>query len=284
MKYTTLFLYVSLAPTVAMGQFHTSTHQMVQQAVENNIIIAKTGYQISDTTSGKIFGRDGNEVFNYVYSVGASTSAGICFPLHTLKPWLSDSDFAPYQNQYTPLRFGATIRNAINDTTYGDTLNLVELGKENINDSVILLTKLRCKNELQVCKTTDILDGWLVWVYTADSADVITPTSFSIASYNTDLKKKTKVSPPAFALLSSDANDGRRLIGGIYLAAHITNANISFSLAGILVPDGKSWTIATPFSKKGKSPALNSSSELTPVEAPSKKDDKKAASKKNKKR
>lgn len=275
---------IVMAPIASTAQFQTSIHRMVQQAIEKNLVVAKTGYRVSDTVSGTVFGRNGNEVFNHVYSVGVSCSEGIWFPQYTFMPWLVDSDFVQLRNQYKPIRYGFAIRNVTSDTMYGDTLNVMKLKKTHFNDESFALSEIEYENSLQIDESQDIVNGWLVWVYTSDSADIVSSPSFAVVSHNTDVRKKNKVSAPIFSFLSEDSIGKRRLIGGIYVSAHISNANIAFRLAGLLIRDGDSWKISPAFSKGKTTHSLEASGTLTPVETTSPKDNGKATKKKSKKK
>lgn len=93
----------SLCAQLSIGNLTGSS--LVENAVSDGIVVVKTDYQLQETETGNLFGKNGAEEYGSGYCLGVMTKSGIVMPEIASTPWLSDPTFERFKNdsQYKPV-------------------------------------------------------------------------------------------------------------------------------------------------------------------------------------
>ena len=262
-----LFLFIILLPLPLAGQMFRSTNQqLIEDAIRSGLVLYTHSYQLQDTTTLQKYGRNGQEDFGKSFSVGIKVKNGFIFNDIAMTPWLFDSNFERYRNEYRPISHKARMR-VIRDSTFCDC----QVFKEVI-DSYHNTPFNRVKyTEPTECIGFDLdtipgtKTGWLVWVLSDDAID--SPDSLHSETYMIYRKELSFQADTVKQSIEAPQTD-KHIWGGIYVTPKQTDiGQIKFFLTGMAYHEkDESWSLYSPFLKEEEEQLPENQDVLTPVD------------------
>ncbi len=252
-----LFVSATLPANAQMFSFslRTNNQQVIDEALSGAFVRISQSYELRDTVNGQSFGRGGKDYFSIVPFLGVETERGLVFPTAALSPWTCDKDFEEHEGKYKPSvtatemtrpgRAGGLKRSAA-DLARGTKLtrHLSCLG-----DSAQISDGLRPDTVPGKKK------GWMVWITPAPDG-----TGSDSVRYNS-VPREMEVPADGKPLPVEKPDVTGTVYGGIYVSPVQTGiGQITFTLSGVIVPDGEGWVLDFPFVGQERKPEA-----LTPI-------------------
>ena len=256
MKQTMLFLMLALA-VQAMGQgIATPNQTMVRRAVEPTLWVVRSGYKLQDTT-GQYYGRSGRDEYSQGFTLSVGVDGSLLSMGMVATPWERDDSFDRYRQTHTPVLSSLACRH-LSDSLY----TTIPLPAETVQGQFLTLGLAEGSLNRHVGSASD---GWLLWVYVADTLDHVGTTHTEAVSYSIrpdETATQRRVSPPRIPLGVRSSEARCRAIGAVWVVPTYPGEGIvRFCLGGIAVPDEGGWNL-TLF-------PITPADELTPSTNPS---------------
>lgn len=145
------------------GFFGASPNQiMVEKAVEKGVILFKQDFQLLDTVSNTLYGRNNQEMFGSTYSIAYKLKNRCIVSDEFVNPWQYDENFRKIENNtYLPIISGTQYRD-ITDSTM-KVMNYRSENCKSITDNVVCYTD-NINNGFSIETTDGEKDGWIVWL------------------------------------------------------------------------------------------------------------------------
>ena len=135
MKRNIVLLFFALIANIAYAQLpqgflSLSPNQiMVENAVEKGVLLVKQDFQLLDTVSNTLFGRNNQEMFGSTYSIAYKLKNVCVVSDKFINPWQYDENFKKIENNtYLPI---------VSKTQYRDitdsTMKVMNFRSENCN-------------------------------------------------------------------------------------------------------------------------------------------------------
>lgn len=268
MKKIFFFLFF-FCPLHVMAQlFYSPNQQIVESAIRNGIFILSQDYQLKDCNTNEYFGRNGQEEFGRIFSLGVKVENGYCYFDQIQRPWLYDSNFERYRDSHIPevyrTRFKEFTDSLMTDFTSFSQKRSVELYPETIYympDSVSFKGK-----GLKADSTIGNKLGWIVWVIANKAiAETDQVDSLSYVIYRKELEVKEDIREYTI----SAPNTNHTVLGGIFVEPIQSEiGQLTFNIIGIILSKEGKWNILTPFKKSDFSSNISQNAdvdELTPI-------------------
>lgn len=273
------------------GLFKTDNQALVEQAINDGVVVVSQSYQLADST-GKRYGRYGNQEFGTINSVGYRVDSGLVVTDNIARPWEYDENFERYRSGYTPELYQTRL------CTIGDSAacypDSAQLAYKAVADGFYFAPTPTLKRGFSPRSYKGETAGWMAWIYSPKEADGEPTGEPQYLIVKATLHMGAKAQPT----VAQTPADGKDYIGGVFLVPEQTAVGqLTFFLAGMAVMDNDlgEWTIEMPAAVVEGDKAysakeiVGAANELTPLvkEAISKdglsKKDKKSKDKKKKK-
>lgn len=262
-------LSVTLGAMLANGQIKVkSTEQdFIEKAVLPGLFISQQSFQICDPSTGDLFGLNGNEEFDVVYSLGVKLRDGILLTDKAVRPWKYSDEYGPYSSDYDPMFHKANFTEVTGDVAYLP-LKYNATDVEMLADTTLYYFKSDCFSNIgfELDMVSGNKNGWVVLVYPEKS--LATDNKLSCTIYQKDMEVKHDGKPVEILLPNNNATP----LGGLYLVPQYDVPGIiAFKLCGVICPEGDVWKVWFPFVDSNLScgdsvaGAQSSKSKLTPV-------------------
>lgn len=235
---------LAVLPLCAAAQlsnlFKTDNQALVEQAIANGIVLVEQSYQLSDTT-GKYYGRYGEDEFGKTTSIGIRVDSGMVVTDLAVTPWNFDENFNRYRDSYTPKLYQTHVYN------FGDSASVdsVQFEYAAIAEGLFFTKSSSDVDGYKPKKYNGSQDGWTAWVYKEKDAD-----GEHIGSYKYLIVKQKHQFPAKIESLSVQApQDGKEYVGGVFIVPEQTAVGqLTFFLAGIAIYDydKESWMLTMP--------------------------------------
>ena len=279
-----LFLLVIFLPIPLAGQlFRSSNQQLIEDAICSGLVLYTHSYQLQDTTTLQRYGRNGQDDFGKSNSLAIKVKDGFIVNNTALTPWLFDSNFDRFRNEYRPISHKVRMRE-IRDTTICDCQVLNENIYSYNNTPFHRVTCSDTTNRLGFSLDTipGKKTGWMVWVMSdeaIDSSDSLHSETYMI------YKKEFTFNPDTVRHTIDLPQTDKHIWGGIYIIPKQTDiGQMTFFLSGIAnQEDSGEWALYSPFFKE-EVQNLGNDDVLTPVDAQSSPLPSKQSKRKTKKR
>lgn len=243
MKRLLLSAAVALAFTAgAQTMVKSITQDIVERAVSGAMISVEAPYCLQDTATGGLYGRNGEDEFNRVHSLGVRTPAGVIIADGALRPWDFDPEYRPYSATHKGMLLDGKFAALNVDTLHYEAMPCKLADATSMCDSIDAplwsIDCIDCKAHLDFQGTiTPGLRGWIIWAYVDGDGDTATPM---LVSYSHELKKTDG------DIVITQPNRKSDVLGAIFVVPEISSTGtISLRLAGIVTPttDGK-WHLS----------------------------------------
>lgn len=263
MKKIVLLIVILLPMRMVAQVFRTSNQQLIEDAVRSGLVIYSQSYQLKDTISNQIYGRNGSDEFGKSYTIGVKIENHLMVPKSALSPWDNDPNYQRYISTHKPLLFKSSVR-IIGDSTKYECHPTLDTTSVLLDNLYIQLKDTTCLKYSGFTKDEYYGDkkGWLVWI-TADNGIEM---SDSIIRENLMIYKKDIIVSTDSLLVKVDKPQTEKKIwGGIYLTPQqVQLGTIQFLISGILHCVDEQWYIYTPFCRNQDNDNVEEN-ELTPV-------------------
>lgn len=241
-----LFLPIQLFAQFEIGMFSTPSQQMVENAVKSSMFLSKQSFQIRDKKTDELFGLNGKKEFGVQYALGVKIKSGILLVDKVVRPWLYDSRFEKYKENYDPILYQATYTEQGEKVNYQE-LNLDTNKLENIFEKQIYSypTETFEQKGLMCDYTAGTKKGWIIWVTADSNTDFEVTSSLNYTIYQKDLI----VSKEQNFFGIEKPKGQQKILGGIYVVPYYMEIGVvEFKLCGLIVPDTEiTWKICCPF-------------------------------------
>lgn len=241
MKRIIVFLFVALIANIASAQLPqgflgTSPNQiMVENAVEKGVLLVKQDFQLLDTASNTLFGRNNQEMFGSTYSIAYKLKNVCVVSDKFINPWQYDDNFKKIENNtYLPI---------ISRTQYRDitdsTMQVMNFRSENckpIADNVFCYTD-NINSGFSVETTNGEKEGWIVWLQY--SGNLSESTEISIATFRHKVEFKDGVKEYELTKLNKTDN----YVCGFYVIPHYSVGTIEFMFGGTIHKKNNKWVL-----------------------------------------
>lgn len=287
MKRIAILLIATLMVVNSNAQiFVKSTGQSItEDAVKGCIVVVKQAYQLREDKTGKTYGRNSKNEFGCNFTIGVKTNQGLVVTDNALKPWNDDANYKKVSSGYTPFISRTETRNISESEGTFKQQPLKMTGKQP-EGLYIAQTDDSVPSGMEIDYTSGNKKGWLIWIESKKSMMEDLNTSISINSISKEMEFKNGQVEYA---IDAPANE-KNVIGGIYVCPQFPgNGQVNFCLVGIItLSDGK-WKLTAPFTTADESSEEETKIsevkenemqeddelDLTPVDAPTKKKNKK---------
>lgn len=163
-----ILLFIAMITNVGQAQlpqgfFGASPNQiMVEKAVEKGVILFRQDFQLLDTVSNTLYGRNNQEMFGSTYSIAYKLKDRCIVSDEFVNPWQYDENFMKIENNtYLPIVSGTQYRD-ITDSTM-KVMNYRAENCKSITDDVVCYTD-NINNGFSIETTNGEKDGWIVWL------------------------------------------------------------------------------------------------------------------------
>lgn len=242
MKRNIVLLFFALIANIASAQLpqgflSLSPNQiMVENAVEKGILLFKQDFQLLDTVSNTLYGRNNQEMFGSTYSIAYKLKNRCVVSDRFVAPWLYDENFKKIENNtYLPI---------ISRTQYRDitdsTMNVMNYRSENcktITDNVISYTD-NINDGFSINTSNGEKDGWIVWLQYSEPLNE--STKISIVTYKHKVEFKEEVNEYELNNLNKTENH----VCGFYVIPDFSKiGNIEFLFGGVIHKKDNKWIL-----------------------------------------
>lgn len=241
MKRNIVLLFFALIANIAYAQLpqgflSLSPNQiMVENAVEKGILLFKQDFQLLDTVSNTLFGRNNQEMFGSTYSIAYKLKNVCVVSDKFISPWQYDENFKKIENNtYLPI---------VSKTQYRDitdsTMKVMNFRSENCNpiaDNVFCYTD-NINSGFSVETTNGEKDGWIVWLQY--SGNLSESTEISIATFRHKVEFKDGVKEYELTKLNKTDN----YVCGFYVVPNYSIGTIEFMFGGTIHKKNNKWVL-----------------------------------------
>ena len=208
---------------------------MVENAVEKGILLFKQDFQLLDTVSNTLFGRNNQEMFGSTYSIAYKLKNVCVVSYKFISPWQYDENFKKIENNtYLPI---------VSKTQYRDitdsTMKVMNYRSENCNliaDDVFCYTD-NINSGFSVETTNGEKDGWIVWLQY--SGNLSESTEISIATFRHKVEFKDGVKEYELTKLNKTDN----YVCGFYVVPNYSIGTIEFMFGGTIHKKNNKWVL-----------------------------------------
>lgn len=264
-------LSFTLGAIFAQGQIKVkSTEQdFIEKAVLPGLFISQQSFQICDPTNGDLFGLNGNEEFDVIYSLGIKLPNGILLTDKAVRPWKYSVEYRPYASEYDPVFHKANFTEVSGDVAY-TPLHYNASDVKMLADTTLYYFKTDSFGNIgfETDMTTGNKNGWVVWIYPEHNEQLSTGNKLSTSIYQKEMEVDNEGKPLEISLPNSNVTP----LGGLFLVPQYDVPGIIvFKLCGIMCLDEDNWKVWFPFVDTNLSRGENtantetSKSKLTPV-------------------
>lgn len=264
-----ILLCAGLCPEAPAQIFvQSSSQQLVEDAVRGGFFLLRQDYQLQDTATGKYFGRDGRNEFGSIYALGIRMKGGCCLPDRGVRPWEYDANFDHYRMTHLPVIYKTFLREladtVIQETAAPAATKPLELASQ---QCYYIADTLLGRQGFEAETGSGKKQGWLVWIVADRSLEeAAAAKSVSYVIYRRDMEFRKETSEYAVDAPSQ----AQKLWGGAYvIPVQTAVGQLTFRVAGILLPKGEKWVMTTALEKLPTAqtvrPAGDDPVTLTPV-------------------
>ena len=235
-------------------KLRTNNQQLIDEAMTDVFVRIEQYYELCDTIKNEHFGRNGKDYFNIIPFIGVQTVKGIVLPSNVVKPWLIDSDFVEYKDNYQPLITKTDILTLNSKTANKHTLPQ-SVNKIDISNHLTILRDSTTNIGLEIDTIPGMKKGWLIWLSSNSNLSETDSLKF------TSIQKDIEIPNDGGHLYIEKPEISETLYGGIYVTPIRTSiGQLSFFLTGIIISVNGEWIVDFPFVEKNKA-----STKLTPI-------------------
>ncbi len=246
-------------------QFYSNYQLLIKDAISGSLVIVEQSYQLQDTATQQLFGRNNKPEFGKSIAIGVKCSNGLIVGNKSQQPWMYDANCEPYLNKYRGILSDMYIKD-ISDVVSAQKQKCTSVTRKDLMPSINYIWT----DSTMLCNTfsTEILDSlnsdsWLVWVCSPkkiEEADSTTAVNYQIFKSNISYHKdsvKYKVAKP---------QTNNQVWGGIYIKSVIVSpGHIELKLIGCLYDIEDNWYIV-PACKVAETPDSANTGEITALE------------------
>lgn len=284
MKRVLLTLFSAFVVIGLKAQFYYShNQQIIKDAVINSLVIVEQSYQLEDTITHQLYGRNNQSEFGKLRGLAVKTKDGYLVNKQLLSPWAFDENCIRYLDQYKGVISKTSIYEVSDTIVHHRDIVFREAISSNQNLAHIgdtIFHNIGFSPSQSIGKT----EGWLVWLTAKkDIQDLKSGDEVIYQIYKTNLE----LSIDSLCYNIAAPITENKIIGGIYIVPQPAQIGlIEFYLSGLALDINGTWKVvlnrfeeANPITSSEESEVID----LTPVNTPdSKKKDKK--DKKNKRK
>ena len=255
-----IFILVILCLYINIGNaqlyMQSTNQQFVIDATESALFIIQQEYFLKDSVTGDIFGRNEQNWFGAVTSLGIKVNGGYILTDKALRPWEYDKDYDNFRGSYIPTN-SKSLYKGLKDTL-PVKLSLTELKYEELSPVLYQVSDSLFHGEgLMPDKCVDEKNGWILWVVADKSTDSLT------VSYITYKKQIVMEFGKNEYDIEKPNTTNQEVLGGMFVIAKQTAiGQITFALAGVMIEQGDKWVISFPFAP---TISTNENEVLTPI-------------------
>lgn len=259
--------------------FYSNNQQIIKDAVINSLVIVEQSYQLEDTITHRLYGRNNQPEFGKLRGLAVKIKNGYLVNKNLLSPWAFDENCIRYLNQYKGV-ISKTSMYEISDTiVHHRDIVFREAIASNQHLALIgdtLFHNIGFSQSQSINKT----EGWLVWLTAKkDIQDLKSGDDVIYQIYKTDLNLSID---SLYYNIAAPITENK-VIGGIFIVPKLAQIGlIEFYLSGLALDINGTWKIV--LNRFGEANPIISSEEredigLTPVNS----SDSEKKNKKNKK-
>ncbi len=230
-------------PAISQTFEMSPNQQFIEDAIKDGILIVNQEYQLQDTETKQLYGRNNKEFFGKTYSMLLKVEDGYYGDIKIVKPWLYDSNYMEYRdkNKYTPKISGTSYRNIDNHFFKPSPFD-ADSYLPITEDFLYMWPGSDGDIGMQKDTTTGHKEGWLIWVTAEEELHKSDSAHLQLEIYRTDIDIKKE---SCFYEIKN-SNTNRIIIGGFYVFPLFTKiGQVTFSLVGILQQIDNKWNIVT---------------------------------------
>jgi len=221
----------------------SANQQLIENAVQGGIFLMEQHYLLRDTVTGECFGKNNQDSFGKVLSLGVKVKQGYCITNRAVCPWKYDADFKRYQGSiYHPFLSKSTYRE-LSDSCMAE-IAITSMPTDSVSCVFVADSVLFKGDGFELDDSCGKKRGWLVWITSEKDMDVgDSVCSFSSVIYRKDMElvenqEEYPVEPSDF---------GQNVWGGIYvLPMQRGIGKLLFKLVGVLTKREDKWMMVLP--------------------------------------
>ncbi len=236
-----IFLIIAVLLSLAfeaLAQFSfgkPSTELIIEKTIRDAFVIVEQQYQLQEIKTGDYYGRNNQEEFGKVYSLGIMTRKGLVVGDQVVNPWYYDPNYDRYKEDkaYRPVLYVTNVRNSDGKSRRldCDTSNRVDL-----KDSVFEYPCQADSTGIGMVEKSGNVDGWLLWAWISDENQINETTTLSYAiiqNKDFEMKEGAVLQPPQTV---------QNPVGCFFVVPTITQVgSITFDLCGVATKINREW-------------------------------------------
>lgn len=215
--------------------------QWIEDAVTSSLFLAKQSFCVKDNKTGELYGLNNKDVFGTEVSLGMKVKGGFLITDKAIAPWVYNTKFATYRDNYTPVMVASEFAELESEMKF-DSLDISKSNEIQKSFLYFANSDVFSSKGLEIDNTEGTKKGWVVWVCTAQNADITKGISPDIIcySYNVESNKSETV--------EMDTPDGKNILGGIYVVPTFHEiGQVEFRLCGLVCEKEGQWNLVFPF-------------------------------------
>lgn len=220
--------------------FYSNNQQIIKDAVINSLVIVEQSYQLEDTMTHRLYGRNNQSEFGKLRGLAVKTKEGYLVNKNLLSPWAFDENCIRYLNQYKGVISKTTIYEISDTIAYYRDIVFREAILSNQHLVLIGDTLFR-NNGFSQSQSIDKTGGWLVWLTAKkDIQDLKSGDEVIYQIYKTDLN----LSIDSLCYNIAAPVTENKIIGGIFIVPKLAQIGlIEFYLRGLALNINGTWKI-----------------------------------------
>lgn len=237
-----ILLFIAMITNVGHAQlpqgfFGVSPNQIiVEKAVEKGVILFRQDFQLLDTVSNILYGRNNQEMFGSKYSIAYKLKNKCIVSDEFVNPWQYDENFRKIENNtYLPIVSSTLYRN-ITDSTM-KIMNYRAENCKSITDDVMCYTD-NINNGFSIETTNGEKDGWIVWIQYSEPLSESTKVSIVTHKHKVKFEKGIK----EYELKNLNKTESH--VCGFYVIPYYLKIGVvDFMFGGIINKKDNKWIL-----------------------------------------
>ena len=223
-----------------LDMFSSSEQQLVQSVVSNSLLIIEQSYQLRDTVSNQLFGRNNRPEFGKIRGIGVKSTAGYILGKQLMTPWMLDANCTRYLNEYKGVLSKTTAFELTDTVSPAHELPISIMASQN--------TKVCCVNDTTVfhgkgfeTRRNHDINGWMIWITSRSGLnDLKEGDRINYIIY----KKEFELTPDSVLYKVTPPTTDETILGGIYITQAIPQIGMmQFYLDGFLYNEANEWNM-----------------------------------------
>lgn len=164
MRKVLISIAILLFSSIAHAQYQTAGQLLIEQSLTGSLFVISQSYQLKDTVTEQIFGRNNQKQFGEAYSMALKVDGGYYVASNLFTPWVGDENYKKYEGKLKPVLYETKAR-GLSDTIWQPVSIDFPIEKDSLNQYLFINdTVLYMGEGLSIDTVKYKTAGWVVLV------------------------------------------------------------------------------------------------------------------------